>query len=165
MTQHSAGPHDADYAAIDRLLVRYAASLDQCDGPAFVGCFVDGKFTPDEVDKIMRFHAKYERTAHYVLNHAYEIEGTTATGTQHAFVTFVRNTAGTLTKFDMHVRYENDRLAKIDGEWLFTERTVEVIYSTPETPVQKGARAGFRDGLDDDSEAQMKREKGTGHGG
>lgn len=137
-----------DRAAISRLLARYATALDARDGAVFADCFVAGTFTAEQIDAIMRFHARYAHTAHYVLDHDYTIEGPTAVGHQRALVTFVRDRGGALTAFDMHVRYVDERLVKVDGAWKFTKREPVILFSTEETSARNGPPPGFWDADD-----------------
>jgi hypothetical protein len=136
-----------DHHEIKRLLHRYARGLDDRDNAALLDCFVPGRVTPEQAEKTIAFHRKFEYTVHNVLNPAYMIRDNTAAGMHYSLVTYVRNVAGKLSKFDTYARYPVDELVKQDGQWRFSKREWIPIFSTEEIPVMKELPPGFSDGF------------------
>lgn len=134
-----------DQHEIERLLHRYARGLDDRDNAALLDCFVPGRLTPEQVEKIIAFHRKFEYTVHNVLNPVYTIRDNTATGMHYSLVTYVKNVAGKLSKFDTYARYPVDELVKQDGQWRFSKRNWTPLFSTEEIPVMKEVPPGFWD--------------------
>lgn len=137
-----------DHHEIERLLHRYAHGLDDRDTAAFLDCFTPGLMSLEQGEKIIAFHRKFEYTVHNVLNPVYTVRDDTAAGMHYSLVTYVKNTAGKLTKFDTYARYENMKLVKQEGRWLFGKGGGwKPLFSTAEVAVVKEVPAGFRDGL------------------
>lgn len=137
-----------DYIGIQQLIYRYALAVDNRDSALFTDCFAPGLLTPARVEKIMKWHGKFEYTVHNVLNYVYAVQDRTATGTHYSTVCYVKNTAGKLTKFDVYARYENVELIKGDDDrWRFKKGEWKPIFSTAEGPAVKDVPAGFLDDL------------------
>lgn len=136
-----------DQAAITQLLYRYALALDKLDAQAFAETLLPELATPELLEKVMRFHRKFKRTMHNVLNHVHVIENDVAKGTTYCVVTYVAENNGTVTKFDTYSEYRDEEFLKRDGRWIIAKRKWTPLYSTPATPVVEGVPAGFWDGM------------------
>lgn len=127
-----------DQFAIQQLLSRYAIAVDKRDVAEYATCFADdvvisgpGFEMRNDVAKptIDMLASMYESTMHCVHNSLYTISGDSATGIAHCVASHIKNEGGKRSKFDMYIRY-HDELAKLDGQWRFSKRRLEVVCTT-----------------------------------
>ena len=132
-----------DRAALYQLAVRYARAADRREYAVFGEIFSeDGRiathrgdafgseplYSIDGRDTIMerlRGLEEYECTNHVVSNQLVEIDGDTATGETYCIAHHLYREDGVAMDLTMAVRYQ-DRFARKDGRWLFTERRLAV---------------------------------------
>jgi ketosteroid isomerase-like protein len=128
----------ADQLAIQELVSRYAIGADLRDVAMYASCFAEGavvygpgfEMKENLAATTIGFLAHlYDRTMHNVHNYAYTVTGDRATGITHCVASHIDNKNGPETKMDMYIRY-HDKLQKINGEWKFNERRLEVICTT-----------------------------------
>lgn len=124
--------------AIEQLLYKYGFSVDNRDVDAYASCF-----TPDAVvwgvgvelrndvagPAIDMLSSMYEATLHCVHNHMHTVQGDRATGMTYCVASHIENRDGQRSKVDMYIRY-HDELAKQDGQWRFSKRRLEVVWTT-----------------------------------
>jgi 3-phenylpropionate/cinnamic acid dioxygenase small subunit len=125
-----------DKAAIAELIARYNLAIDHNDFQGWASCFAaDGIFD----GMIGRFHAHREldrftdsvkkltadtpNLRHYVTNILTEVNGTEAHSRCFLLMTSTTKEGG--SKVVIAGEYE-DRLVKVDGQWLFKERKVRM---------------------------------------
>jgi hypothetical protein len=124
-----------DRAAVEDTISQYAMAIDNRDSAAFAACWLPELHVSG--DKVIEVHRPYEYTMHNVLTRSHLFRNGVATGVTYCVVSFVKNVAGKLNKFDTYARYR-DELVSHEGRWLFRKREYEALFSTEEAPVFKG---------------------------
>ena len=123
-----------DRQIISDLFVRYTTALDAGDVETIVGCFTeDGTLESPAVgvyagrqgirefaERFARFHDRGSQLRHFISNLAVQFEGDEARATCYLLTVITRNGK---TELMPPGRYDC-RLAKIDGQWLFSHRLV-----------------------------------------
>lgn len=128
-----------DRIAIQDLIARYAWALDTGDVDSFVACFTTDCVVIEEVfedpdrwegQEGVRRLAEHYRNApgfpgrqHHVSQSLVEGDAERCTVKSFAFVTECRGEPPYLLRF---AGYYDDRLVKVNGEWLFQERTIRL---------------------------------------
>ena len=119
---------------ISDLFVRYTTALDAGDVETIVGCFTeDGTLESPAVgvyagrqgirefaERFARFHDRGSQLRHFISNLAVQFEGDEARATCYLLTVITRNGK---TELMPPGRYDC-RLAKVDGQWLFSHRLV-----------------------------------------
>jgi ketosteroid isomerase-like protein len=129
-----AAPTVEDRLMINDLFVRYTTALDAGDVETIIGCFTDdGALESPAVGiysgrrGIREFAVRFawfreagSQLRHFISNLAVQVEGEQATATCYLLNIITRN-----GKTDLLAPGRYDcRLAKVDGEWLFSHRLV-----------------------------------------
>jgi hypothetical protein len=124
-----------DKAAIRDLAYTYSRAIDRRDWKLLESCFApEGDFilagvvyakNRDEYIYTVQGIARYERTMHFNGNHLSEVKGDTATAETYTVATHIYKQDGVEKAYVMGIRYV-DSLAKRNGTWAFTRRTVFV---------------------------------------
>ncbi|WP_037864135.1 nuclear transport factor 2 family protein [Streptomyces sp. NRRL S-340] len=127
-----------DVQAVTNLIARYAELVDTGDFAGVGELFADAEFTGsgapvrgrEAVEKMLRdsvilYEDGTPRTHHATTNIAVEIDEETGTATARAYVTVFQSLPGLPLQPVAAGRY-NDRFARRDGEWRFTERRVRI---------------------------------------
>jgi uncharacterized protein (TIGR02246 family) len=123
-----------DRQMISDLFVRYTTALDAGDVETIVGCFTeDGALESPAVgvyagrqgirefaERFARFHERGSQLRHFISNLAVQPEGDEARATCYLLTVITRNGK---TELMPPGRYDC-RLAKVDGQWLFSHRLV-----------------------------------------
>ena len=128
--------------AIQELCARYCHTIDSQDSDGWADCFTaSGVFEFDgwaiqgraALREYAEVHARVMRCRHLTLNHLYEVEGDTATGTSATVVTLA--TPGGY-KILGQGAYE-DRLIKEARRWWIAYRRVQTdrLVSEPDKPI------------------------------
>jgi ketosteroid isomerase-like protein len=129
----------ADRIAIQDLMARYAWALDTGDVDALVLCFTPDCAVIEEVfedpdrweghEGVRELGEHYKNSAgfpgrqHHVSQSLVEGDGQRCSVKSFAFVTECRGEPPYTLRF---TGYYDDRLVKIDGQWLFRERTIRL---------------------------------------
>ncbi|MGH8012140.1 MAG: nuclear transport factor 2 family protein [Candidatus Binataceae bacterium] len=124
-----------DREQIRELYARYAHTVDHDQFPAWVKCFTeDGTFESPIFGKhsgprgLLKFTALYKesmggaRVRHVMSNVLFEVDGERATGS--CYLSYYHCKEGKVSLAALG-RYD-DRLRKINGEWLFESRQVTI---------------------------------------
>jgi uncharacterized protein (TIGR02246 family) len=123
-----------DKQMINDLFVRYTTALDAGDVETIVGCFTeDGALESPAVgvysgrqgirafaERFARFRERGSQLRHFISNLAVQVDGDAARATCYLLNVITRNGK---TELMPPGRYDC-RLAKVDGEWLFSHRLV-----------------------------------------
>jgi uncharacterized protein (TIGR02246 family) len=123
-----------DRQMIHDLFVRYTTALDAGNVETIVGCFTeDGALESPAVgvyagrqgirefaERFARFHERGSQLRHFISNMAVQLEGDAARATCYLLTVITRNGK---TELMPPGRYDC-RLAKVDGQWLFSHRLV-----------------------------------------
>ncbi len=128
----------ADQAAIANLSALYSIAVDSHDLDTVVACFApDGSFTrlgttvAGQVD-LRAFYAsmmdRYVTTLHVPNTHVTEVD--TRAGTAQGIVTGQAELALGDDLLLAAYRYD-DRYRRLDGRWVFAERTIQFMYNVP----------------------------------
>lgn len=143
-----------DQLAIEHLIYRYGAAIDNLDAAAMDDCFasggvlilaskkLEGKFA---TDLFKNEHSKFACTMHNVQNHIHTIKNGAGTGWTYCIASHIRKEGDEHVKLDTYIRYE-DELVKEDGHWRFRKRRLKTLFTT-KGPVHmvappEGRRAG-----------------------
>jgi len=129
----------ADRIAIQDLIARYAWALDTGDVDALVGCFTPDCLVVEEVfedpdrwegqEGVRELGEHYKNSAgfpgrqHHVSQSLVEGDSQHCSVKSFAFVTECRGEPPYTLRF---TGYYADRLVKVDGQWLFRERTIRL---------------------------------------
>jgi hypothetical protein len=135
---------------LDRLSVRYALAVDdrrygELRSLLADVCRVDladvtnGKGNRDYgdadsfVQSVQGMEQRYVRTMHTLGQRDFTVEGDTASGKVYCLVNHIRLIDGALVNQSLGIRY-SDTYARVNGQWVFTRRTMHVEW-TDERPV------------------------------
>ncbi len=143
-----------DRAALYDLACEYARAADDRDYPAFDRILTDDAILavhhghPSEVDaphplrgrdrirEAMRSLERYSQTMHVVGNQQVEVRGDAARGETYCVAHHLHDRGGVPYDRAMYIRYQ-DRFARKDGQWLFSERRLWVTF-TSDRPLDTG---------------------------
>jgi uncharacterized protein (TIGR02246 family) len=128
--------------AIQELCARYCHTIDSQDSDGWAHCFTpDGCFEFDgraitgraALREYADVHARVMRCRHMTVNHLYEVDGDTATGTATTVVTLATDGGYKILGQSAY----HDTLVKREGRWLFAARrlTTDRLVSHPEKAV------------------------------
>jgi 3-phenylpropionate/cinnamic acid dioxygenase small subunit len=132
---------------LERLAFRYAATLDNRDGPGFAALFAEKavltmvrrRRDADEVMSSWTGHAELAqipeglrrnlRTLHLVGNRLYEVAGDEATGQVYCVAHHIDDSGAVPVDRVLYIRYR-DTYRRADGaSWRFQERFIEIEWS------------------------------------
>jgi uncharacterized protein (TIGR02246 family) len=134
--------HWAEKLAIQELCARYCHTIDSQDSDGWAECFTpDGAFEFDgwavagraALREYAAVHAQFIRCRHMTVNHLYDVDGDSASGTSTTVVTLATEGGNKILGQSAYF----DTLIKLEGRWRFVARRLETdrLVSNPEKPV------------------------------
>jgi uncharacterized protein (TIGR02246 family) len=129
-----------DALAIRALCERYAQAVDSDDSTAFVSVFTpDGHLVSNFGGAETHFYGREQlaqipahakdgspTTMHFIGNHMADVNGDTATGVTYCIANHLREDRSNLV---LMLRYLDSYSRDSDGEWLITDRRVDIQWT------------------------------------